>query len=118
MFQKVRGIFHDSIVAPYGWVEEDVPDEQQEPKRWAPAPSPWSPPGLPGFAAAYRQCVAALIADHSPLTWESVAAWLQEHYDTPRRRRRGRTGYADLHAKTVAGWARRACLSHPREFRP
>ncbi len=79
-------------------------------------PSAWSPPGIPDFAGAYRECIAALVVSHAPLTWDSVAAWLQETYDPPRRLRRGSGQYADLHPKTVARWARRAQLPHPRRL--
>lgn len=82
----------------------------------APAAEGWSPASLPGFADVYRKCVAALTAKHLPLTWESVAVWLGEEYDLPRRRRHG--GYADVHAKTIAGWARRAGLPHPSRLQP
>lgn len=82
-----------------------------------PAAPAWSPPGVPDFAGAYRECIAGLVRDHAPLTWESLAVRLQDTYDTPRRKRPGTNEYADLHAKTVAGWAERAGLPHPREFR-
>jgi hypothetical protein len=86
------------------------------PESTEPEPVGWSPPGIADLAGAYRECITSLVASHSPLTWESVAAWLQETYDLPRRRRQGTNDYADLHAKTVAGWARRAGLPHPRRF--
>ena len=87
-----------------------------KPAEASPTSPTWSPPGIPDFAGAYRECVAALVTAHAPLTWESVASWLQETYDPPRRRRRGSDEYADLHAKTVAGWAERAGLPHPRRL--
>jgi hypothetical protein len=81
--------------------------------------SGWSPPGIGDFPGLYRTCIASLRADHQPLSWESAAAWMQENADPPRRLRRGGTDdYADLHAKTVAGWAKRAGLPHPREYHP
>lgn len=75
---------------------------------------PWSPKAFPNLHEAYSECLVALRKSHQPMTWESVAGWLQENYDLPRRQRPS-GGYADVHAKTVAGWARKAGLPAPWE---
>lgn len=76
----------------------------------------WSPAGIADFPGLYRDCIASHRKDHQPLTWESMAAWIQESVDPPRRRRPGSDEYSDLHAKTVEGWARQAGLPHPKNF--
>lgn len=93
------------------------PSESSSPQAVAADPGrDWSPNSLPNFAEAYRECIAALTTAHRALTWDAVAVWLQDKYEPPLRLDKNDIP-RDLHPKTVAEWAKRAGLPHPKEYR-